>query len=197
MNYLAIDTSKKDLAVLARRGEEVAVFRAAGREQHSVVLMDAVDDVLSRLNLTLRELNFVACVVGPGSFTGIRIGISCAKGLCFGADLAALGVTSLAAIAYAERAEDKIAVVDAGHGHVYAQGFGQAFLQAGFYSLGEIERLALETGACVLAAEGVPMSAKRVDICVGLDRACQVLPPHPAAQLAAVYLRKSNAEEGR
>ncbi len=197
MNFLAIDTSKKDLVVLARKGEETAVFRAAGPSQHSVVLMDGIRDVLSRLGLSLRDLGFVACVVGPGSFTGIRIGISCVKGLCFGADLPALGVTSLAAIAYDEETEDKVAVVDAGHGHVYAEGFGRARLAAGFYPVGEIEKLVAETGAVLLSAESLPMSAKQVDIARGLDRACRTLRPHPASELAAVYLRRSNAEEGR
>ena len=150
MNYLAIDTSSLRLTVLARKGEETAVFCAQGREQHSVVLMDAVGEVLARLSLALRELDFVACTVGPGSFTGIRIGISCAKGLCFGADLPALGVTTLSAIAYAEKAEDKVAVVDAGHGHVYAEGFGRAHLPAGFYSVEEIASHAAKTQARIL-----------------------------------------------
>ena len=200
MKFLGIDTSGKRLVVVAQNGTQVAVSNVDCAMQHSVRLMGEIDGVLGQADLTVAACDFIACVVGPGSFTGIRIGIATAKGLCFAAEKPALAVTSLEAIAYADEEENKIALVDAGHGHVYAQGFGAAALQAGFYSVEEVLSLAEGTGAKLLSVEGVAnIQTTQVDLSRGLIRAAEALQNRvaPAAELAAVYLRKSNAEEGR
>ena len=200
MKYVAIDTSAKQLIVLAQNGEKVACVRAESLMQHSVRLFPAIEDALSRAELALTDCDFLACVVGPGSFTGIRIGISAVKGLCFGLEKKALAVTSLKQIAYAEETENKLALVNAGHGNVYAEGFGTAALAQGFYSTEEVLALAQKTGAALLAGEeiaGVP--ANVVDPAEGLRKAVRAT-AHAvtdASDLAAVYLRKSSAEEGR
>ncbi|MGN0822516.1 MAG: tRNA (adenosine(37)-N6)-threonylcarbamoyltransferase complex dimerization subunit type 1 TsaB, partial [Candidatus Gallimonas sp.] len=83
MNFLAIDTSGKHLTVLAQKGEKtVSLFERDCALRHSVLVMDKIDEALSRADLRPAECDFFAAVVGPGSFTGIRIGISTVKGLC-------------------------------------------------------------------------------------------------------------------
>ncbi len=84
MNALAIDTATEVLSVAASAGEHlerrVLVSRRASL-RHTNRLMEYVRFALDELHLTVRDLDFVACMRGPGSFTGLRIGMATAKGL--------------------------------------------------------------------------------------------------------------------
>ncbi len=119
MNILAIDTTNTRLtvALLTERGcfsEETEV----GKSGHSALLMPAVDRVLKEGDVDVSELNAVAAVVGPGSFTGIRIGVAAMTALAFATGARRIAVTSFELIAYNRRSVT--AAVDAGHGNVYA-----------------------------------------------------------------------------
>ncbi len=178
----------------------VASFVAESAMQHSVNLFPAIEEVLSRAQMKVCDCDFIACVVGPGSFTGIRIGISAVKGLAMGTGRAVLPVTSFDEIAYAEESETKIALVDAGHGYVYAQGYGGAHLEAGYYPAGEVAAAAERCGAKLLSGETIAgLETCVVDAAAGLSAAASAkrteTVPHSA--LAAVYLRRSSAEERR
>lgn len=198
MKFLAVDTSGKRLTVAAFNGVRTEVADRACALQHSVLLMDELDGVLSRAQLSLADCDFLACVVGPGSFTGIRIGISAVKGLAFGASKPALAVTSFDAIAYADTSEKKIAAVDAGHGCVYAAGYGVP-LEAGHYPVEEVAAAAKTYGAVVLGTEPLPLPSKTVNGAEGLVKAVCALADGAgdADDLHALYLRRSSAEEAR
>lgn len=200
MNFLGIDVSSKKLVLAARHGETVKLSEEDCGTQHSVRLMEEIGRVFKEADFCLRDCDFLACVVGPGSFTGIRVGISTVKGLCFAAEKPALAVTSLDVLAYAEREREKVALVDAGHGHVYAQGYGKAEFPAGFYALEEAVGRAEAAGAVLLSSEPIPgAETKIVRRAEGLLAAADLLWGRAGASsgLSAVYLRKSNAEEGR
>lgn len=199
MKFLAIDTSGKRLSVVAENGGKTALFGGECAMQHSVRLFPEIERTLAEASLALSACDFLACVVGPGSFTGIRIGISAAKGMCFGAEKKVLPVTSFDAVAYAVRAQDKIAAVDAGHGYLYAKGYGAAELAAGYYPAEEVLSLAQKAGAPLLCAEEIPYPAETVDATQGLLTYCRLHGGEAESPdtLAAVYLRRSNAEEGR
>ena len=94
MKILALETSAK--AVSAAVAE--AGYQDTGLT-HSRTLMPIVEGILKNTNLTINDMDAIAVAVGPGSFTGIRIGIAAAKGLAFGADKPAIGVSTLAAMA--------------------------------------------------------------------------------------------------
>ena len=86
-NYLALDTSSRYLTVLAVKGEKKVLRHSADcAMQHSVRLMGEVEAALEEAGLTPAECDFFAAVTGPGSFTGIRIGIATAKGFSKGAE---------------------------------------------------------------------------------------------------------------
>ena len=74
--YLAIDTSAEYLTVIAKNGETFVTFEPDCAMQHSVRLMDAVEETLAKAGMQPAECDFFCAVTGPGSFTGIRIGIS-------------------------------------------------------------------------------------------------------------------------
>ena len=66
---------------------------------HSQTILPMIADILERTETDKASIDCIACACGPGSFTGIRIGVSAAKGLAFSVDKPAVGVSTLAAMA--------------------------------------------------------------------------------------------------
>ena len=101
MLILALESSAKAAsAALARDGALLDMeFQNAGLT-HSRTLLPMAEAVLQRAGCGIRDLDAVAVAHGPGSFTGIRIGVSTAKGLCWGAEKPAIGVSTLEAMAW-------------------------------------------------------------------------------------------------
>ena len=100
MKVLALETSAKACsAAVTEDGRVVAsAFQCTGLT-HSRTLMPMVEDMLRNADLTLSDCDIIAVANGPGSFTGIRIGIAAAKGLAFAADKPAAGVSTLESMA--------------------------------------------------------------------------------------------------
>ncbi len=110
MKVLGLDTSTALLsAAVVDDGRLVAESvresiragdRRPGRSNHAEGLIPLVDEVLQRAGTDFSGLSLVGVAVGPGSFTGLRIGISTAKGLVYGSDTPVVGVRTLEAAAY-------------------------------------------------------------------------------------------------
>ncbi len=83
---------------IARDGEVVALRESVEGRDHSRLLALFVDEVLKQSGLESSQLDAVAVSMGPGSYTGLRIGVSLAKGLCYGLKIPLLGVGSLEAL---------------------------------------------------------------------------------------------------
>ena len=100
MKILALETSAVTASVAVTEDEKLLAqsFQNSGLT-HSATLMPMVSDLLKNTGLTLEEMDVIAVACGPGSFTGIRIGVAAAKGLAFAADKPAVGVSTLAAMA--------------------------------------------------------------------------------------------------
>lgn len=200
MNFLAVDTSAKQLTVLVYRGGRVVTRgRADCAMRHSVLLMDEIDGALREAELTPRECDFFAAVTGPGSFTGIRIGISTVKGLCVALQKPALSVTSFDCIAYAEKGDCLLALVNAGHSHYYARRYrgGEPEFGGGEFLTDEQAEDLIRSGYRPCAGEELPITCNRVDAANGLLNACLALSGKaaPPEQMQALYIRKSSAEE--
>ena len=100
MKILALETSAK--AVSAAVMEDGKVLASGYQDTgltHSRTLMPIVEHILKNTDLTVQDCDVIAVAAGPGSFTGIRIGVSAAKGLAFAAEKPAVGVSTLAAMA--------------------------------------------------------------------------------------------------
>lgn len=121
--FLAIDTAGPRLQVALSSGR---CFVCDDAHAASETLMPSVDRLLREEGLRLCDLDFIACVTGPGSFTGIRIGVSSVRALCYAAQIPALSLHALRTLAYNERADGMrtLALSDASNGLVYAQSFG-------------------------------------------------------------------------
>ena len=100
MKILALETSAKSVSVAVT--EDGALLSQAFQNRgltHSVTLMPLLDGMLRTAGLSMDDMDAVAVACGPGSFTGIRIGISAAKGLAWARELPCCGVSTLAAMA--------------------------------------------------------------------------------------------------
>jgi len=122
MKVLALDTATEACSVaLLTDADLVGVFREVGRG-HAEQILDMVDAVLSEAGMVLGMLDGIAASVGPGAFTGVRIGVSVAQGLAFGASLPVVAVTTLEALglqAMRGGAQQVMACIDARMGEVY------------------------------------------------------------------------------
>ena len=116
MKYLTIDTTTKVTAVaLAEDGNLVGEGFLHTSKTHSERLIPMLDQLLTAAAWTLQELDMIGVVRGPGSFTGIRIGIATAQGLAQVLKLPLIAVVSLDALAWAGlgRTEDIVPILDA------------------------------------------------------------------------------------
>jgi tRNA threonylcarbamoyladenosine biosynthesis protein TsaB len=128
---LAIDTATGPCSAAVWAGGRVAAYREEVKPtQQSASLMGLVEGALHDAGVAYAQLSVVACTTGPGSFTGIRVGLSAASGICFAADIAGVGFTSLETLAWAAKDEAKgrpvLSVLNAGKGEVYYQAFATA-----------------------------------------------------------------------
>ena len=100
MKILALETSAKAVsAAVVENGKVLCSGYQDTGLTHSRTLMPIVETILKNTDLNINDCDVIAVAAGPGSFTGIRIGVAAAKGLAFGADKPAVGVSTLAAMA--------------------------------------------------------------------------------------------------
>jgi tRNA threonylcarbamoyladenosine biosynthesis protein TsaB len=97
---------------------------------HAEALMPMIDEVMKASGISYASLERIAVTVGPGSFTGLRVGIAAARGIALASGKPAIGLSTLAALAAphlaAARGEATVAAIDARHGRVYLQVFDAA-----------------------------------------------------------------------
>ncbi len=126
MNLLAVDTSGPVAGVAILRDGEVAYEGAAvNRLTHSVNLMPMIEEALDRAGLDVSDIDYYVSVTGPGSFTGVRIGVSAIKGMAHGANKPCIGVDALEALATGCCMADALIcpIQDARAGQVYGAAF--------------------------------------------------------------------------
>jgi tRNA threonylcarbamoyladenosine biosynthesis protein TsaB len=131
MRVLAIDTALEacSAAVLDTGAGALAAHETAAMQRgHAEALMPMIARVMERARLAFAEIDRVAVTTGPGSFTGLRVGIAAARGIALAAGKSAVGLTTLAAYAAPFIAADDslpvVVAIDARHEQVYLQVFG-------------------------------------------------------------------------
>ena len=101
MNILMIDTSGPACGVaVSRDGQIVCELQLTSGKTHSQRVMPMVDQALALCEMAVGDVDLFGAVVGPGSFTGVRIGVSTVKGLSWAADKPCVGVSTLEAMAW-------------------------------------------------------------------------------------------------
>ena len=185
MNILAFDTCFDACSACVARTQGDAVAELASVSErfetgHAERLVPMIDDVMARSGVTFGDLDRIAVTVGPGTFTGTRIGVAAARGLALATGISLVGASSLAVMAIVARDAfdaghagpapatdfDLLIAVDARRGEVYAQLFDAAGRQAKSPPrVLAIEDAAHLGGASVLiagsGAEAVAVAARR------------------------------------
>jgi len=216
---LAVSTATRLAGVaLLRDGELLAELEAPVGRPHSELLMPLVDEILRGVGGGLADVDAFAVAIGPGSFTGLRVGIATVKGLAFGSDRVVAAVPTLRALAEAAPSwgSPVAAVLDAQRGEVYgavyepgteasesvwspaelARGIpADAVLVVGEGAEGAVEAAGLPESIRRLPAAAGRVTAGRVGV-VG-ERVLAGGGGMKAADVAARYIRRAEAEVRR
>ena len=223
MLTLAFESSAKAASVaLVRDGSLISQYSQCSGLTHSRTLLPMAEDLLKNAELTLQDVDLFAVAHGPGSFTGIRIGVSTVKGLAWATDKPCVGVSTLEAMAWHGLAAGGFVcpVMDARRSQVYnalfeirdgapvrltgdrpisLQELAEEVrgLQAPVFLVGD----GAELTARFFAAQGVPVTPApenlRWQSAWGVAMAARGQTPGNADSLLPVYLRLSQAERER
>lgn len=220
MNILAVESSAIAASAAILRDDTLLAEETINRgNTHSETLLPLVEGLLDRLALTVDDVDLFAVSVGPGSFTGVRIGVATVKGLAFGRGKPCVGVSTLEALA------ENLSVLpgalicpvmNARRGQVYTALFrdGERLLPDSALSLEELETLLSRyEGPVYFTGDGFDLTSAirhakgNVPARLRLQSACSVAVVARRAflagrtvtdkDLAPVYLRPSQAERTR
>ena len=109
MKILSIDTASDVCGVsILENNNLIEKFDEITKESHSQRLMQIIEKAFKRTNLTIDDIDLIVCDVGPGSFTGIRIGVATVKAFCDSKDIIPIGISSLESLAYSIKNNSKI-----------------------------------------------------------------------------------------
>ncbi len=122
---LAVDTSNEWMGLAIYDSKQVIGERAwRGSQHHTVELAPAIQELLTRCNLTTDRLSALGIAIGPGSFTSLRVGLALVKGLAFARGIPVVGIPTLDILAQAQPASELplVCAIQAGRGR-YALGW--------------------------------------------------------------------------
>lgn len=223
MLILALESSAKAASVaLMQDAELLAQYSQCSGLTHSRTLLPMVEDMLKNTDKKLADVDFIAVAHGPGSFTGIRIGVSTVKGLAWASDKKCVGVSTLAAMAWHGAAAGGLVcpVMDARRSQVYnalfeiKDGAPERLCRDRAIALSELaaelkgydrEVLLVGDGARLsfdyLTAEGISCRIAPQNLLYqsawGVGMEALRIEPGTADDLLPVYLRLSQAERER
>ncbi|MDW7671260.1 MAG: tRNA (adenosine(37)-N6)-threonylcarbamoyltransferase complex dimerization subunit type 1 TsaB [Bacillota bacterium] len=226
MKILAVEsTSMAAGAALIQEDRLIGEIRTNHKKNHSEQLLPMVDQLLQLCDISLSAIDAFAVSLGPGSFTGIRIGVATVKGLAQALNKPVIGVNTLEALAWQAAAFNGwvIPIMDAQRNLVYTASYSfevdqaATIIEPDVLHIQELMAVLNETkGALYLLGDALPLHRERLKKGLG-DRVHFALPIHampsasalaqcalkkalagegvPAAQIQPVYLRTSQAEK--
>src|ERR1700691_1706726 len=175
MRVLAIDTALGACSAAVLDTEYGGILASESLPMvrgHAEALMPLLRRVMSEAGMAFPDIHRVAVTTGPGSFTGLRVGIAAARGIALAADKPAVGLSTLSAYAAPHMAANEgfpvVAAIDARHAHVYLQVFsqdGRTMMAPRLAALGEAVQAAAEASSCIVgsAAQSVAAALSRAD----------------------------------
>ena len=222
MILMCVDTSGPSAGLaLVRDGELIYEATLVNSLTHSVNLMPMAEEALRSSGLEMKDIGLFAAVAGPGSFTGVRIGVAAVQGMAQGLNKLCLPVNALEALAFGLLCDEHVVcpIRDARAGQVYGAAFraGQRLMEDAVLKLPEyLEEIRPMGERFVFIGDGVPVSREKIMEALG-ERAVfapphlsllkagsaamiawkkrdQVVQPH---ELLPLYLRRPQAERER
>lgn len=196
MLILSIDTSMPLFSVALVRGETlVASFAAEGKSSRNEKLLPAIDWILTEAGIPRGELDLLAVTRGPGSFTGVRIGLATVQGLAFALQCPIAAISTHEAALGDAPPPEVLVVSDAGRSEYYASGFrdGACELEPALLTAAQLDVVRGEYEStidvdCLIRRENLALlGARRVQ---ALARGSAALP----REATPIYVRLAEAE---
>jgi len=122
MNLLCFDTTSRDASIAVLRDDEIVLeYNFSSRDDLSAMLIPSLEFLLRSLGVKVAQIDLFGVCVGPGLFTGIRVGLATLKGLDFAGNKPVVGVNALEALAFkfADTRHTVVPMIDARKGEVY------------------------------------------------------------------------------
>lgn len=199
MNTLIIDCSN-GLNVIVLKCDQVFDYTDANAKKQSDSLLDKIDFVLANANLKIKDINVIAVNVGPGSFTGIRVAISTAKGLAIGSNAKVITFNSFKVVS--------AGLADRNFG-VIVEGFGNNYYYY-FKKFGKIFQGCASPDKLIVLAKDIPVYSVSDKVCASIKEFEVIKAKYDAVacvnnaikkqefvltnQITPLYLRASQAE---
>ncbi|MBI4432833.1 MAG: tRNA (adenosine(37)-N6)-threonylcarbamoyltransferase complex dimerization subunit type 1 TsaB [Candidatus Omnitrophica bacterium] len=199
MTLLAFDTSSRRLSVALLAGPAAAWRESESGDSPSEMLIVTIDGLCRKHKIKPADIHFVAVGLGPGSFTGLRVGVMTAKMLAVTLGAKVVGISSLAALAHASGLKGRVAVMrDARKGMVYGASYdiGEKFKEIIKPGLFSREDFLKQVGSVEWVPEDTfPSAASIGKIALDLIRNKKFIPPE---KLEPLYLhpRDCNVTRG-
>ncbi len=164
---LGIETASDICSVAIGEGDQVIAERTLTEGmRHSSALTGLVDEVLKEANIPIKELSAVAISNGPGSYTGLRVGASTAKGICYSLNIPLIAVPTLESLAYdidPQSDDFVLATLDARRMEAYAALYNGGNLQGDTYAIiwdeDSIQSLIEVSKSLIICGTGVEKAA--------------------------------------
>ena len=198
---LALDTTHECGSIaLARGAETIEQIAMHSPDGFAHVIYGQLDTLLWRNKIALAEIDIFAAASGPGSFTGVRVGLACVKGLADSLGKQAAGISNLRAIASLGHAALRAPLIDARRGEIFGAVYDAVGNVVRRESVGKLDAwlAALPEGAEILSpdshdVEGVTMVCTPRELAAAIAHLAVESAGDPAA-LDANYVRRSDAE---
>jgi len=194
VNYLALDASTEACSVALQVNGKIFSRFELCPQSHSLRLLPMIDDVLHEAGIKLTALDGLIFGQGPGSFTGVRIGVGVAQGLAFSANLPVVGVSSLQAmaqLAYIKHGQKQVvAAIDARMSEVYN----------GYFVLDEHNVMQAQQGEAVTPPEQLAQQLSDIVIApfyavgTGWDAYSEKLSEKSGEQLSALKMNEGSPD---
>ncbi|MDE6614079.1 MAG: tRNA (adenosine(37)-N6)-threonylcarbamoyltransferase complex dimerization subunit type 1 TsaB [Clostridia bacterium] len=187
MNILAVDTTSENMVIALSKNDEIfSRIGNAESKRHNSLILPMIDEVLEEAKIALGDVDYFACVVGPGSFTGIRIGVSSVNALAFALSKKCVSITALEELAFGNNYKDFYCAIDCRHDNFYYARFDTDYTN--IIEMGEITLQELEKKDKVIVKDK-PSDPKAL-----IEIAKYKINANKFEILAPLYLKKSQAE---
>ena len=196
MKILAIDTSGSNCSVAIIDNEKIiSDFNLNTGTTHSQNLVPMLEQIQNFTKIDLKDIDVIACCIGPGSFTGIRIGIATAKGIALSLNKPVIGISSLESLAYNIPTFDGTicSIIDAKNENVYSGIYNQSpyptliddYISDSIYTL--IEKLKNVSGKIIFVGDGSIVYKEKLQETFGEN--AYFMPEHLNTQLSSSLAR--------